>query len=224
MVMGLKMYSKRIFQVLAALSFALCLCLCAVPVTAGTIILDFTVKGDGAALSFNNTTHVLSGSSIIANEVDGINTPLKAGDHAANGILSFTTPALTHLGNEWIYSGAEAGTFTITGTVPDAGINSPVILLSGNISYIAYTPFSTVNSIVFALGTDTKDADLLAYFGLTADLQFAFNGTVSFTKTNKGWYASGDIANSTEVPEPASLILLGIGLLLVNGYLSCRRK
>jgi hypothetical protein len=114
------------------------------------------------------------------------------------------------------------GDISITGCVPMLGVGGDAgdatcdaieVLLSGTITGFV-DPFGDNNFVAIA-GVDFKNAELLAALGIDANTPFSLKGSVltgaPFNQTPQT-SVSTDVAN-TAVPEPATMMLLGTGLL-----------
>lgn len=110
------------------------------------------------------------------------------------------------------------GDISILGCIPTLGIGdnaclSPFLLLSGTITSFEH---ATNGGLEINSGTDIKNALLLAQVGLPPGTPFELGGSFALstgsTSGNGSAAISTDIKN-TAVPEPATMMLLGTGLL-----------
>jgi len=224
---------RVLFRVLTCAAVAL-LCLVA-PAQASTII-DF-MGGVGGTVSYGGSGGSLVGSNIAIDTLLGINTPANGGGHDVTaGYLNFQSGTLlSYDGSTDTYTFNGGGSFTITGGVSDAGISSttgglPTVLLSGSFLGATIGPSGAL-SLFTGSGTDTKNPNLVAWFGLPADSKFVFGPATTHVDVNGGALDGGafsgatsstDVSN-TVVPEPGSMMLFGSGLVGLSTLVRRRR-
>lgn len=191
--------------------------LMAVPAQAATVI-DFQtgLAGEGGTISWDGSN--LIGSNIPIGAVTISGAPTGSGVFAVTGTATGSGGGF--YGSLNFNTNPDSNFITLSGCIPglsvglDANGNcDPIELLSG--SFTGFT--STSNGLLLAAGIDVKAQELLDAINWPADLPWEFFG---FSMTTSGLNPDGtpgavistDIRN-TAVPEPATMMLLGTGLL-----------
>ena len=172
-----------------------------------SVVIDFSSAGAfGGTVTTDGTDWFATGIPILTVRVTG--APTNNGLYVVSGDASdieFGTCCAA------LNFDTKLGTISIVGSVPLLGLGNQT-LLSGTIASFG-TSGSGSNFRIDADGPDQKSAELLRALGLPVDQQFAFFGfSQGLALNSDGTYysTSSDITN---VPEPGTLALFGVGLL-----------
>ncbi len=223
----------RKFLIIAAVFvMALNLTLSPVP-TRALSILDFDMAAPTAgSISYAGGATPLKGVNIQVDTVAGIGTPLNSMVllPITGGLLNFTTGNLTGFDQyHWNFGGGGPASIVLTGGITTLGIPDNSTLLTGTVmsALVTYHVDNQTFRVLDETLLDTKNDVLEKYYygqnypGWLGGLNLSFianNGNPPPNAFASDLIASGDIINNQPIPEPATMLLLGFGLIGLAGY------
>jgi hypothetical protein len=168
-------------------------------------VIDFGTGGVGAGGSITFSGGNAVGVNIPVNNLLIIDAPSNNGSYNTSGVA--TGSSNDSDGSAALSFDTQANTISITGGVPLLSIPDGTVLLSGTFSSFSIDGFKLSGQ-----GFDTKSALLLRAMGLPTDSVFFFDGFTIQVSATDPRAISTDFPNR-QVPEPLTLLLLGVGLI-----------
>ena len=198
--------------------------------------LDFNISAPtSGTISYGGGGGALIGSNIEVDNVVGLSTPANANVTSVcfSCLLNFNSGTLTGSGpqNGGWWSFGSGGTISITGGVQLQGgtdILPGSTLLTGSFNNAFVQDLGSQFKVTFGSFSDTKNADLLSYYGLTPGTPFQGALTLLFAAPDNGAGSaftstsvfSGNVVNApAPVPLPAAACLFGSALVGLAGAL-----
>jgi len=225
----------KLRTVIAAMAIGLWVTGLFVAPAAMAVELDFNLSAPtSGTISYGGGGGALFGSNIEVDNVVGLSTPANANVTSVcfSCLLNFNSGNLSGSGpqNGGWWSFGSGGTISITGGVQiQGGTDIPLgsTLLTGSFNNAFVQDLGAQGfKVTFGSFSDTKNADLLSYYGLTPGTPFQGALTLLFAATDNGTGTpftstsvfSGNVVNApAPVPLPAAALLFGSGLIGLAG-------
>ena len=187
-----------------------CAVILAGPATArASAVLDFGtgLAGQGGTITLKNG--VITGKNIF------IDAFIVAGDPGHDNVYNIDGSGRGHAGPAALFNfttGPSGGSMSIVGRIPGLGITSNIPLITSG-TFSSWT-FNPANGYFSGSGLDVINPILLTALGIPTNTQFEFFGFASFFGKNHN-VISTDFRTNPVVPEPASMLLVGTGIVAV---------
>ena len=200
-------------------------------VSAAIISFDDDAASQDGIITYDGVGGPLVGAGIDFVSVVGTGTPLNDGTvlECRGCELAFTTGP--NLSEGIVNTFAAGGSVSLTGSVFD-GITlvATGVLAAGGFGSVSTSTVVGGTGVFTGLGFDRKHEDLVDFFGLGTNFDFASTDIALASVTGDGFtgfvagVTNADFDNSARIPQPGTLALFGAGMLLLGRRLGLYRR